>query len=281
MVPSSRNEASTPGMGGFRPEPGNGRSASGDVFRSLAVTQRRLRNDTSCLYQDQKFQCVEFWNAVCRRQIFAIRVFVASSQRQPRALANERMLPEQLPMPVMPCVSQLSYESSVWPTLERGVESLLSPNADAQSHEVLYRAVHNACCCGLAERIETDLLACIVRNSSAIALRLPPRGDGLVNMHDILGPILAVFAYLDREYLSGSLEPCMTQLVLQQMHATPPAATAVPAAPTTGAEVLVTLSEPVPSPAKSRVRRQPQPAPTTRSNGNASKRLRSGSSSAR
>ena len=128
---------------------------------------------------------------------------------------------ELLPMPPLPSVSQQSYERTVWPALERGVESLLLPDAFPQSHEVLYRAVHNACCCGLAQRIETDLLACIARHSSAIARRLPPRGDGLAGMHHILGPILVVFAYLDREYLSGGLEPCMTQLVLQQMHASP------------------------------------------------------------
>ena len=187
---------------------------------------------------------------------------------------------ELLPMPPLPSVSQQSYERTVWPALERGVESLLLPDAVPQSHEVLYRAVHNACCCGLAQRIETDLLACIARHSSAIARRLPPRGDGLTGMHDILGPILVVFAYLDREYLSGRLEPCMTQLVLQQMHASPPPAAPVPAAPTTGAEVLVApLSEPAPSPAKqSRPRRQPS---ATRTNGSANKRLRSDSSSAR
>ena len=182
-----------------------------------------------------------------------------------------------LPMPRLPSLSQESYERTVWPALERGVESLLLPDAAPQSHEVLYRAVHNACCCGLEQRIEADLLACITRHSSAIARRLPSQGDGLAGMHDILGPILAVFAYLDREYLSGRLESCMTQLVLQQMHASPPAAAPVPAAPTTGAEALAPpLSEPAPSPAKqSRPRRQ------TRTNGSASKRLRSGSSSAR
>ena len=190
---------------------------------------------------------------------------------------------ELLPMPPLPSVSQQSYERTVWPVLERGVESLLLPEAVPQSHEVLYRAVHNACCCGLAQRIETDLLACIARHSSAIARRLPTRGDGLAGMHDILGPILVVFAYLDREYLSGRLEPCMTQLVLQQMHASPPAAAPVPAAPTTGAEVVVApLAESVPSPAKqSRPRRQPSATSRTRTNGSASKRLRSDSSSAR
>ena len=188
---------------------------------------------------------------------------------------------ELLPMPPLPSVSQQSYERTVWPALERGVESLLLPDAFPQSHEVLYRAVHNACCCGLEQRIEADLLACIARHSSAIARQLPSQGDGLAGMHDILGPILVVFAYLDREYLSGRLESCMTQLVLQQMHASPPAAAPVPAAPTTGAEALAPpLSEPAPSPAKeSRPRRQPPPA--TRTNGSASKRLRRESSSAR
>ena len=180
-------------------------------------------------------------------------------------------------MPRLPSLSQESYERTVWPALERGVESLLLPDAAPQSHEVLYRAVHNACCCGLEQRIEADLLACITRHSSAIARRLPSQGDGLAGMHEALGPILVVFAYLDREYLSGRLESCMTQLVLQQMHASPSAAAPVPAAPTTGAEALAPpLSEPAPSPAKqSRPRRQ------TRTNGSASKRLRSGSSSAR
>ena len=192
--------------------------------------------------------------------------------------ADARM-DELLPMPRLPSLSQESYERTVWPALERGVESLLLPDAAPQSHEVLYRAVHNACCCGLEQRIEADLLACITRHSSAIARRLPSQGDGLAGMHDILGPILVVFAYLDREYLSGRLESCMTQLVLQQMHASPPAAAPVPAAPTTGAEALAPpLSEPAPSPAKqSRPRRQT----STRTNGSASKRLRSGSSSAR
>ena len=192
--------------------------------------------------------------------------------------ADARM-DELLPMPRLPSLSQESYERTVWPALERGVESLLLPDAAPQSHEVLYRAVHNACCCGLEQRIEADLLACITRHSSAIARRLPSQGDGLAGMHDILGPILAVFAYLDREYLSGRLESCMTQLVLQQMHASPPAAAPVPAAPTTGAEALAPpLAEPAPSPAKqSRPRRQT----STRTNGSASKRLRSGSSSAR
>jgi len=183
-----------------------------------------------------------------------------------------------LPMPWLPSLSQESYERTVWPALERGVESLLLPDAVPQSHEVLYRAVHNTCCCGLEQRIEADLLACIARHSSAIARRLPSQGDGLAGMHDILGPILVVFAYLDREYLSGRLESCMTQLVLQQMHASLPAAAPVPAPPTTGAEALAPqqLSEPAPSPAKqSRPRRQ------TRTNGSASKRLRSGSSYAR
>ena len=191
----------------------------------------------------------------------------------------ERGMDELLPMPRLPSLSQESYERTVWPALERGVESLLLPDAAPQSHEVLYRAVHNACCCGLEQRIEADLLACITRHSSAIARRLPSQGDGLAGMHDILGPILVIFAYLDREYLSGRLESCMTQLVLQQMHASPPAAAPVPAAPTTGAEALAPpLSEPAPSPAKqSRPRRQT----STRTNGSASKRLRSGSSSAR
>ena len=186
---------------------------------------------------------------------------------------------ELLPMPRLPSLSQESYERTVWPALERGVESLLLPDAAPQSHEVLYRAVHNACCCGLEQRIEADLLACITRHSSAIARRLPSQGGGLAGMHDILGPILVVFAYLDREYLSGRLESCMTQLVLQQMHASPPAAAPVPAAPTTGAEALAPpLAEPAPSPAKqSRPRRQT----STRTNGSASKRLRSGSRSAR
>ena len=72
---------------------------------------------------------------------------------------------ELLPMPRLPSLSQESYERTVWPTLERGVESLLLPDAAPQSHEVLYRAVHNACCCGLEQRIEADLLACITRHS--------------------------------------------------------------------------------------------------------------------
>ena len=204
------------------------------------------------------------WSGTCRPRVS-------------RPTPVEARMDELLPMPRLPSLSQESYERTVWPALERGVESLLLPDAAPQSHEVLYRAVHNACCCGLEQRVEADLLACITRHSSAIARRLPSQGDGLAGMHDILGPILAVFAYLDREYLSGRLESCMTQLVLQQMHASPPAAAPVPAAPTTGAEALAPpLAEPAPSPAKqSRPRRQ------TRTNGSASKRLRSGSSSAR
>ena len=189
-------------------------------------------------------------------------------------MSNSSAEEDLLPTPSLPIVSQQFYERTVWPTLERGVESLLLPITEPQSHETLYRAVHNACTCGLAQRIETDLLACIARHSLAIAQRLPPRGDGLADMHDILAPILAVFAYLDREYLLGGLEPCMTQLVLQQMHASPPAAAPAPAAPKTGAEVV--LSERVPSPAKSRLRSHP----SSRTNGSASKRSRSDSSSA-
>ena len=182
-----------------------------------------------------------------------------------------------LPQPPRPALTEQHYEQTVWPTLESGVERLLEANAEPQSLEVLHRAVHNACCCGMAQRVETDLLSFITRHASAIARRLPLRGDGLADLHEILGPVCTVFAYLDREYLSGRLEPRMTQLVLQQMHASPPVApfatAAPPSAPPTAAVPASNAGAEAPSSSARRSLRNSE----GRTDESANKRLRSDS----
>lgn len=50
------------------------------------------------------------------------------------------------------------YESRLWPVLKRGVHALLEPTSQPVRFEVLYRAVHDCCSTGSAERLERDLM---------------------------------------------------------------------------------------------------------------------------
>ena len=93
--------------------------------------------------------------------------------------------------PPLPGLTQESYEQTTWPMLEQGVLAVLKSESHLQSLERLYRLVHNACCCGLAERVEADLLSMIAKHAPTIARRLAVSdGEGAeAAVREILNPV--------------------------------------------------------------------------------------------
>lgn len=130
-----------------------------------------------------------------------------------------------------------AYESSLWPKLREGIEALLEKESLQLAHQPLYCLVYNACCCGLASRLECDLLKTIARTARTRAHLQPTLQSEPGQLISTFNRLLKVLSFLDREYCDGLLlsrmvhhaeESFAKAHAAENVGAAAPAASAVP-----------------------------------------------------